>query len=394
MDARFSYQQLQQVGRYVGFDEGDALLLQELAPIVNPRLRSIAYHFYATLLDHPEVRTLIVGESRLTHLRSTLLLWMSALFSGNYDEAYAGVQARIGETHVRMGVDERYMLAAINLVREQLHDTLEDAASGLEESPVVISHARRRAGQRALDRICDMSLSVILGAYRRRYLEDAAAEARMAQVGRIASAIGQELREPLSVIETSAAILDLGCDEFTTKRHLQRISSHVRAAGSAIDGLLQIAASKPVERQVVSLKGLIEDAVTSASLSADVDIQVVAPTADLLVHVDPTSMKRLIEHLLGHAAGSYSVAQSSAPRLVAAVDGDALSLIISDGSTGSHEAPAQFESADATHDELGLGLLLCRTIAEHHGGTLEVRRDASEHLAAIVRLPSVVRRAA
>lgn len=389
-----AYEQLQQVGRYVGFDEADAAILSELAPVVGPMVPSIAHHFYANLLDNPSLGALIEGEVQLARLRNTLLRWISALFTGPYDEAYAEAQARIGDTHVRVGVDERYMLAAMNLVREQLHDALEDAAMGASGTGPPLSHTRRRAGQRALDRICDMSLSVILGAYRRRYLENAVAEQRMAQIGRIVGDVGQALREPLSVIETSAAILELGCDELSSKRHLHRIASHVRSASSAIDGLLEVATSKPVERQVVSLHALISDVIASLPYSANIAPKVHAPAAELMLHVEPVSMRRMIAHLLAPAVEPLHVARDLPPELRVDTEGDVLRLIVSSRSSDSEEQTDFMPEPTLVEDERSFGLLLCRTIAEQHGGTLNVYLGASSRVVVEVRLPRAVRRAA
>ncbi|MDH4281506.1 MAG: protoglobin domain-containing protein, partial [Myxococcales bacterium] len=109
---------------YVGFDAEASHRLQRMGSSMRPYHRVIVDRFYQAILRDPGARAVLEGEAQVERLKVSLTQWVEGLFSGPYDETYFEKRARIGRVHVKVGLEQRYMLAAMNVVREGLHRAL------------------------------------------------------------------------------------------------------------------------------------------------------------------------------------------------------------------------------------------------------------------------------
>jgi hypothetical protein len=71
--------------------------------------------FYQRLRAHSSTLEYLEGASD-ERLNSMLADWFTALFCGNYDEAYANHRLGIGAIHVRIGLPVRYPLAMLDVI--------------------------------------------------------------------------------------------------------------------------------------------------------------------------------------------------------------------------------------------------------------------------------------
>ena len=107
--------------------------------------------------DDPGARAVLKSEAQVARLKVSLEEWLEGLFTGPYDESYFEKRARIGRVHVKVGLEQRYMLAAMNVIRNGLH-------AGLAE--VGDASADAELERRAVDQICDIELAIMLETYR------------------------------------------------------------------------------------------------------------------------------------------------------------------------------------------------------------------------------------
>jgi len=140
---------------YVGFGDADAARLAAFVPIVRPNISSIIDHFYARAMTSPEAARVIRDEAQLQRLRATLRQWLGELLGGPHDEAYFARRERIGQVHVRVGLDSRFMFVAMSGMRA---DLCEIAWKALD------SEGAHRTCM-ALGRIMDMDLAIMTGTY-------------------------------------------------------------------------------------------------------------------------------------------------------------------------------------------------------------------------------------
>src|SRR4029079_17580039 len=198
-----------------------------LRPLAAQDFGWIVDDFYAAIEAHPGARAAITGgDAQITRLKQTLIAWMDTLLLGPHDEAYYERRARIGRVHVRIGLPQGYMFAAMNRIRVHLLDVLRNKVPDPERVAVIA---------KALHQIMDLELAIMLETYREDLVAKNRNAERLATIGQFAASIGHELRNPLGVIESSLYLVRQhlgpeGASEPKVAKHLERIGSEVKRA--------------------------------------------------------------------------------------------------------------------------------------------------------------------
>lgn len=380
---------LEELMEFIHFTPAHAALVREMGPILRPHFDAIIVGFYAAIDSNPRAAAVFSGgQPQRDRLKGQLRGWLEGLVRGIYDEVYYERRARIGQTHVRIALDQRYMLGAMNVVREELHAAL-DAA---DEWPA----DRLTAGHRAIDKLCDMELAIMLETYRETLIARAKDAERLATIGQVAASIGHELRNPLAVMQTSVHMLArrLPNDEHTSK-HLGRVRDQVALCNAIISDLLDLARDRPADRQPTDVGAVVRDAALSVPHPEHIAVEVHLADALPQVAVDPGQFRQLVVNLVLNAVqaqiqppGAAAVPGRVDVRLVVA--GDALVLGIEDRGPGMTPAVLErlFEALFTTRvTGTGLGLALCRRIVEKHNGTIAANNRADGGAAFVVRIP-------
>ncbi len=356
------------VKAYVGFDDLASAALREAHPLVAPHFGAIIDDFYATIETHPGASAAITGgAAQIARLKQSLIQWMDELFRGPHDEAYFARRARIGRVHVRINLPQMYMFTAMDRIRLRSVDVLRD-------TPKLDPDSLRRT-LAALHQILDVELAIMLETYRDDLLAKNRTAERLATIGQFAAGIGHELRNPLAVVETSAFLMMRRLDELeipdaVLKRHMAKINSEVQRAGKTINDLLELARSRPLNRRSVDSREFVVRAVSDANLLQGVQVSIDVPEG-VMIDADPDQLGRVLTNLLINA--SQAMNAEGHVWIEGRREGAATILTVRDDGPG---IPAKlreqvFEALFTTKAKgNGLGLALCRRIAEAHGGTV------------------------
>jgi PAS domain S-box-containing protein len=147
---------LEELKRYVRFSSEDEAALRAFGPLAAPSFPAIADHFYARLREHENARRVFTGPEQVQRLKSTLQTWLATLLSGPWDDAYLERRSRIGRMHVRIGLPQRYMFAAMSLIRSELVTIAEQ---------ISFEDSGRAPPVMALHKIIDIELAIMLETY-------------------------------------------------------------------------------------------------------------------------------------------------------------------------------------------------------------------------------------
>jgi len=148
---------IEEMKRYLHFQENDATLLRNLGEQMERYLPEMSERFYAQIPHHPGAsRVFTGGEEQVSRLKKTLQVWGRGLFNGRYDEQYAADRYLIGFRHVRIGLDQKYVISAMGVVRAFLLDKL------FEEFP---AREERLAYSLALSKMLDLDLNLMCDSY-------------------------------------------------------------------------------------------------------------------------------------------------------------------------------------------------------------------------------------
>src|SRR6516162_625578 len=148
---------ISEMKRYLNFTDSDANLLRQLGPRMGRHFPEMADLFYAQIPHHPGAsRVFTGGEEQVNRLKRTLQTWAQGLFAGIYDEKYAEDRYRIGFRHVQIGLDQKYVISAMGVIRSFLHDCLSEEVPQRQE---------RLAYAKALGKVLDLDLNLICDSY-------------------------------------------------------------------------------------------------------------------------------------------------------------------------------------------------------------------------------------
>jgi two-component system sensor kinase FixL len=206
---------------------------------------------------------------------------------------------------------------------------------------------------------------------------------RLTAMGEMASSLAHELNQPLSAIANylrgSRRLLDKGdpADLPRLSEALDKAADQALRAGDVIHRLRDFIGRGEVERRVESVSKLIEEASALALVGVkELGVRVTMhldPRADLVV-ADRVQIQQVVINLLRNAIDAMRGAKGGELSVRATRQADGFTLVtVSDTGTGmSEEVRARlFEPFMTTKKEgMGVGLSICRTIVEAHGGSI------------------------
>jgi two-component system sensor kinase FixL len=225
---------------------------------------------------------------------------------------------------------------------------------------------------------------------------------RLTAMGEMASALAHELNQPLSAIANylrgARRLIDKWdpADRPRLSEALVKAADQAMRAGEVIQRLRQFVGRGETEKRLEDLRALIEEAGALALIGArELGIRVTmtfdpaCPTA----LVDKVQIQQVLINLLRNAVE----ATRGAPRReldvrVAPASGGFIAVTISDTGSGIGEEtlPRLFEPFMTTKkDGMGVGLSICRTIVESHGGLIWARNNPSAGATFTFTLPNV-----
>lgn len=374
---------LEELADYVGFKPADAQILKAMGPLVSPTFPRLVDEFYAGIDRNPNARAVLRTEPQRDRLKHSLRLWLDGLVGGVYDQAYLNRRERIGRAHVRIKLEPRYVFASMNLIRRGLHDALRETEW---------SDGERAAGHAALDKICDIEVAIMMESYREGYIEQVRATERLATIGQLAASIAHELRNPLSVIESSLHLVKKRVpQDDRVMRQIARISEQVLRSTTIIGDLLALAKNRPPNRSLTDVRAVVNDAVAGIPGIDDVPISLSFADSLPLGIVDGSQLRQVVANLVIN--GVHSVRRVGRPGTVRIhVDYEEHCLLIQVDDDGAGLTPEvcarMFDPLFSTKAAgFGLGLALCREVIERHGGSISGENREEGGARFTVRVP-------
>jgi signal transduction histidine kinase len=257
------------------------------------------------------------------------------------------------------------------------HERLRDAARRLDAAVPGSEGWPEPAGDDTVERV---SVSVAAVLERLRQTErDALRAEQLAWVGQMAAGIAHEIRNPLMAIKLlvqTAAERPGG--PALRPRDFQVLEEEIVRLEAIVSGFLDFARPPRPEPRPVDVTELAEQVAVGLRSRGDlhgVAIAVETPAQPVVANADPNQLRQVLLNLIINALDAQPA--GGEVRVAATIDPAAASphLVVTVTDTGPG-LPASvgdriFEPFVSTKESgLGLGLSICRRIAEAHGGTL------------------------
>ena len=204
---------------------------------------------------------------------------------------------------------------------------------------------------------------------------------RVGAVAEMGSALAHELNQPLTAISLFLAASErvLDSDPDKARSLFTRAQDEAMRAGEIVHRIRQMVEPGDDERREIRLADVVVDAAELCSVAdadgrAQVDVSGVDRT--FAVYADPTQIRQVLVNLIKNAIDATQGQEERLIRVATTVAGEGMVAVdVADNGPGVADdlRPNLFSPfVTSKADGLGIGLSICRTIAESHGGHLDL----------------------
>lgn len=237
---------------------------------------------------------------------------------------------------------------------------------------------------------------------RYRELETALAHAnRVSTLGHLAASISHEIQQPIAACATNAAAGIRWLSASTpnideARKAFERVTQDAKRAGEVMTRIRMLVKRAPTDKEFVQINDAIRDVVALSrgeAVKAGVSVTMQLGDALPLVQCDRVQVQQVILNLVINAIEAMSASQSVTRHLtIVTRRGESNAVVVSVCDSGPGIAAEHiarlFEPFYTTKTQgMGMGLSICRSIVQAHGGTLELGADTDDGAAFDVTFP-------
>jgi two-component system sensor kinase FixL len=225
---------------------------------------------------------------------------------------------------------------------------------------------------------------------------------RLATMGEMAAAMAHEINQPLAAIVNYASagkrmLKNDGSDVDSVISALDSIDTQAHRAGKIIRRLRNFVKPEIVSRETASLCTIVQEICPLAELDAranNIALEIDVPENLPDIEADQLQIQQVILNLLRNGIDSMSEVNPEDRQLVLTAckvpDGDIRVDVIDRGHGISEEVGCNLFNTFFTTKQsgMGMGLAICKTIVQSHGGTLSYSNNLSAGATFSVTLPA------
>lgn len=227
-----------------------------------------------------------------------------------------------------------------------------------------------------------------------------AQEARATTLEALAAALAHELNQPLQSIVSSANAASRWLarpepDLEEAGARLRRIAADGHSAAAIIDSVRRAFGKRPARREPLNMAALIGEAVELVRADAkriEATIAIEGASDVPSVRGDAVPLRQALLNLIVNALDAVADVEGGprAIRVACAPHSDGVAVTVADTGIGLDGSRQVFDPFYSTKPQgMGLGLMICRTIVEAHGGRIAAMPNTPRGAVFEIVLPAV-----
>ncbi len=197
---------------------------------------------------------------------------------------------------------------------------------------------------------------------------------RLATIGTMASRIAHDLKQPLTIMQTYADMLTpeiISKLDYKDKEKWFRIQNSILDMNRIIEDVLDFARTTEIKKKKSSFLRILRLAINHVKSSYGIVINL--PENDVTVTCDSRKMEAVMSNMLNNAV--HALDGQGEIDVTVSTDSDFVIIQVMDSGTGIPAGNLEkiFEPMFTTKKTgTGLGLVICKSIVEQHGGFISV----------------------
>lgn len=223
--------------------------------------------------------------------------------------------------------------------------------------------------------------------------------ARLSSLAEFASGMAHELNQPLAAIANYAAAAEclLETDKIQSpkvRQAIEKMGEESRRAGKIMHSMRNFIQKSATPHEPYSISQLVHESIELIEAQArrqHVRILVDLRTEDIKIDCDAVMLKQVLFNLMRNALDAMDAKQTDhAQQLEIRTEQteDYLVFSVTDQGQGVQDIDKLFQAFYTTKSEgMGLGLAICRTVIENHGGKIWAENNPSGGASFHFRLP-------
>jgi two-component system sensor kinase FixL len=251
----------------------------------------------------------------------------------------------------------------------------------------------------------DLTAALNAAEAERAHRDELAHVGRLSTLGEMTAGIAHEINQPLTAItlyaQSVGRMIDAGNPNPVRLREaVDKLATQSLRAGAVIDRIQRLVRHRESMRETVAINALVADTMRLAETDARVNgMQIELELASALptVRADPIQLQQVLLNLVRNAIDAMQSDACRHGRIVVvrtrAVANDGVRIAVVDSGTGvAPEFEALLFTPFATTKEtgMGMGLSICRSIIEDHGGQLGFENNPEHGATFYFELPKEV----
>ena len=218
---------------------------------------------------------------------------------------------------------------------------------------------------------------------------------KLAAIGQLASGVGHELRNPLGAIKNATLYVrrkivksELSASEPKVLEFLDIIDEEVDSANKVITDLLSFSRVAKPTVSLINVGSIIKDALGHVAMPENIRVTVDVGPALLMVMVDAAQIRQVFINIILNAA--EAMPEGGRLEIRARSKTEFVAVEFADTGCGIPESVTDkiFDPLFTTKPRgVGLGLAMCRSIVERHGGDIGVKSKEGKGTTLSLSLP-------